>query len=54
MELRIILAKLHFTYDLQLLRPDDLDWQRDSEMHTLWQKPALDVRILPRSEGVKV
>ncbi|PVH97982.1 putative cytochrome P450 [Periconia macrospinosa] len=48
MELRTILAKLHFSYDLQLL-DKDVDWHRDSKMHTLWQKPALKIRVLPRS-----
>ena len=44
MELRTILAKLHFPYDLALLDDvQDVDWQRDSRMHTLWNKPKLIV-----------
>ena len=50
MELRIALAKLHFTYDLKLLNPN-LDWHKQARMHTLWQKPALRVQVLPRAEG---
>ncbi|KAI9879763.1 MAG: hypothetical protein M1830_007205 [Pleopsidium flavum] len=49
MELRSILAKLHFTYDLKLLN-DNLNWQRDSEMYTLWKKPELKVKVLQRQE----
>ena len=48
LELRTILAKLHFSYDLELL-DKDVDWQRDSQMHTLWKKPKLMVRATRRS-----
>lgn len=47
MEMRTFLAKMHFQYDLELLEPD-LDWHKQSEMHTLWQKPKLMVRVHPR------
>ncbi|KAA8909875.1 benzoate 4-monooxygenase cytochrome P450 [Sphaerosporella brunnea] len=47
MELRTILAKMHFKYDLELINKD-IDWHRDSEMHTLWKKPELMVKVLPR------
>ncbi len=43
-ELRTVLSKLYFSYDLELL-DKELDWQRDSKMHTLWQKPALQIRV---------
>ena len=45
MELRTILAKLHFSYDLALLDDgQDVDWQRESRMHTLWKKPKLMIK----------
>ncbi|KAL4978762.1 benzoate 4-monooxygenase cytochrome P450 [Aspergillus desertorum] len=47
MELRTTLAKLHFAYDFELL-DKNMDWQRDSEMHTLWRKPRLPVRVMSR------
>ncbi|KAL5041782.1 hypothetical protein BDW71DRAFT_217423 [Aspergillus fruticulosus] len=47
MELQTIMAKLIFSYDLELVNKD-LDWLRDSRMHTLWEKPQLMVRISPR------
>ena len=46
-ELRIILAKLHWTYDLELLDLG-LDWHRDSRMQTLWKKPELRIKVTPR------
>lgn len=46
-ELRTTLAKLYFTYDLKL-QDQDLDWHRDSRMHTLWNKPSLMVQVIPR------
>ena len=47
MELHLVLAKLLFTYDLELVSTE-LDWHRDSRMATLWQKPELMVKVKPR------
>ena len=44
LELRTILAKLFFSYDLKL-KNNDVDWHRDSRMHTLWNKPKLIVKV---------
>ncbi|KAF2235990.1 putative cytochrome P450 [Viridothelium virens] len=49
MELRTTLAKLHWTCNFELISRN-LDWHRDSRMHTLWQKPELRVRIKPRQD----
>ena len=49
MELHMVLAKLLFTYELELVNTD-LDWHRDSRMATLWQKPELMVRVKPRKQ----
>ncbi|KAJ5674729.1 benzoate 4-monooxygenase cytochrome P450 [Penicillium maclennaniae] len=46
-ELQTIMAKLHFKYDLTLLN-DTMDWQKDSRMYTLWEKPSLMVKVIPR------
>ncbi|MCJ1258246.1 Cytochrome P450 monooxygenase orf11 [Lignoscripta atroalba] len=48
MELQLILAKMHFKYDMELL-DESLDWHRDSMMHTLWKKPELKVQIKHRT-----
>ena len=47
-ELRTVLAKMHFTCDLTLL-DEDLDWHRDSKMQTLWQRPPLNVKVEKRT-----
>lgn len=44
MELDIVLTKLLWKFDLKLLN-EDLDWQRDSRMHTLWKKPELMIGV---------
>ncbi|RYN45628.1 hypothetical protein AA0119_g11840 [Alternaria tenuissima] len=49
LELRTILAKLYFKYDLKLMDPQ-LDWHAQSEMHTLWQKPEMRVAIVSRAD----
>jgi hypothetical protein len=46
-EMRTIVAKLIYTYDLKWLNPS-MDWHRDSQMHILWLKPQLMVRTIPR------
>lgn len=43
------MAKLHYSYDLELL-DEGLDWQKQSKMHTLWQKPELRVKVHPRKK----
>lgn len=50
MELRTVLAKLHYTYNLKLL-DEKLEWQAQSRMHTLWQKPRLMVEIRARERS---
>lgn len=40
MEFRTTLAKVIWTFDLELVNRD-LDWHRDSRMHSLWVKPNL-------------
>lgn len=43
MEFRTILAKVIWTFDLELAN-QDLDWHRDSRMHSFWVKPKLLVK----------
>ncbi|KAI1771516.1 putative cytochrome P450 [Hypoxylon cercidicola] len=43
LEMHKTLAKLFWNFDLELADAD-LDWHRDSRMHTLWSKPHLYVR----------
>ncbi|KAI1121880.1 benzoate 4-monooxygenase cytochrome P450 [Nemania abortiva] len=46
-EMRLILAKLIWVYDLELVNTR-LDWHGDSEMHTMWKKPDLIVHAKNR------
>jgi hypothetical protein len=46
-EMRTIVAKVIYAYDLEWLNPA-IDWHRDSEMHILWHKPQIMVKIVPR------
>ncbi|PVH91509.1 benzoate 4-monooxygenase cytochrome P450 [Periconia macrospinosa] len=48
MELHTCLAKMYYRYDFELLSKE-VDWQRDSEMHLLWKKPDLMVRVHQRN-----
>ena len=48
MELHTSLAKMMYKYDVELMNTE-VDWQRDSEMHLLWRKPQLMVRISDRA-----
>lgn len=47
-EIYLILAKLHYKYDLELVNPE-LDWEGQSTVHVMWSKPELLVRIKPRA-----
>ena len=43
-EMSLILAKMHFQCDLELVDPS-LDWLEDSYLHVMWWKPALYIRF---------
>lgn len=43
-EIALVMAKLHWRYDLDLV-DRDLDWEGQSHMHVIWWKPALDIRF---------
>ena len=43
-EMSLILAKMHFQCDLELVDPT-LDWLEDSYLHVMWWKPALYIRF---------
>ena len=47
MELRILIAKLVFLFDFELV-DDDLDWDRESACFRLWQKPDLWTKVTMR------
>jgi hypothetical protein len=43
--MRIILSKVLFHFDMAL-EPESDNW-REQEVYTLWQKPALKVKLTP-------
>lgn len=47
MEMNLILAKIFWRYDLELM-DKDLDWEGESQMHIMWWKPELKVRFHER------
>ncbi|KAI8953272.1 putative cytochrome P450 [Xylaria longipes] len=51
LELRTILCKILWTYDLEMV-DESLQWHRDSQMHTLWRKPELRVKV--KNRGVEM
>ena len=42
-QVSLLLAKLHFTFDMELLK--GIDWERESRIHVMWWKPQLPVRM---------
>lgn len=49
MEMSLILAKLIFVYDMELL-DQRLDWEGQSHMHVQWWNPKMRVRFTARSD----
>jgi hypothetical protein len=45
-EMRLILAKVLFSFDLRL-RDASRDWMRGQKLFTLWEKPSLMVDLEP-------
>ncbi|MCJ1417500.1 hypothetical protein MMC32_003844 [Xylographa parallela] len=45
LEMRIILAKMVWHFDIQMGR--DSDWEEENQFHLLWKKPALEVKFTP-------
>lgn len=52
LEIRVVLAKLVYAYDMELEAEAEADWIRNSRMHFLWKKAPLRVRFIPRGEIV--
>lgn len=45
-EMRLILAKVLFSFDLELVDKRQ-DWMKDQKLYTLWEKPSLMVKLKP-------
>lgn len=49
MEMNLLLAKMLWTYDLELVSKD-VNWLKDGKVHVLWWKPKLFVRFHKRPD----
>ena len=47
-EISLIMAKLHYRFDLELVNKS-LDWEGSSRMHVMWWKPDLWVRFMQKA-----
>lgn len=48
MELRLIIAKVFWVYDIELL-DKNLDWLRECEDYAFWIKPKLRAKVTKRA-----
>jgi hypothetical protein len=47
LEMRMVLAKLFWSYDITWFNQDEVVWERDTKGYTLWEKPDLRVELSP-------
>ena len=47
MQGRVLLAKLLWSFDMELRNGDVVDWERDCRLYSLWQKPPACVKFNP-------
>ncbi|KAN0116772.1 cytochrome P450 [Hyaloscypha variabilis] len=45
LEMRMVLAKMFWAYDVVWCNGEEVDWERDSKGYTLWEKPDLRVEL---------
>ncbi|CAG8976720.1 hypothetical protein HYALB_00012518 [Hymenoscyphus albidus] len=53
LEMHIVLSRLIWRYEIERVGPM-VDWEAESEMHLLWKKPELPVRLKPRFREKKI
>ena len=47
MQARIVLAKLVWTYDMELLSKE-VDWEKECKLFLIYERPEVRVRLRPR------
>ncbi len=47
MQTRLFIAKVLWTFDLEMVPGQDVDWERDFRLWAMWQKPEVFVRFVP-------
>ncbi|KAI0598194.1 cytochrome P450 monooxygenase [Biscogniauxia sp. FL1348] len=48
-EMRLILARLIWNFNIELADPKDKDWIYGQPMYSLWEKPSLNIRLTHRT-----
>ncbi len=43
--MRMVLAKLFYSYNITWFNGDEVVWERDTKGYTLWEKPDLRVEL---------
>lgn len=46
--LRIVIAKLVWSFDMELTNKNEIDWQRDAYLYGIWERPELWVKATAR------
>lgn len=49
MEINLLLAKMLWMYDMELVN-EDLDWLEEGKVFVMWRKPELWVRFHERAQ----
>lgn len=52
-EMRLIVAKMLWVYDMELTNLHEMDWERDCKANPLWRKAPLMVKYTKR-KGIVV
>ncbi len=51
MQARILLAKMLWRFDWELVNAGEVDWERDLRLYAIWEKPPVVVRYIPVGPG---
>lgn len=46
--LRIVIAKMVWSFDMELTNKDQIDWERDAYLYGIWERPELWVKATLR------
>lgn len=52
LEMRMVLARMFWKYDLSWFNCDEVDWERDTKGYTLWEKPKLRAAFSERRNNI--
>jgi hypothetical protein len=52
MQARVVLTKLVWYFDRELLNWDEIDWESDNTLNAIWVRPPVWVRYKPSGNGM--